>query len=746
MKKLTFTLMLMVFGFGLFAAPVSKEAAQKIAVNFYKHYAVNKTDYSVADVVTQQYNGLTTFYIFIFNSGGFAMVAADDAVIPILGFSADEPFDKNNTPPNAEAWFNSQYSEQIEYIVNSKLDNTQTLQEWDKIRNNQFPSSKFAVAPLCTTIWDQGHYYNALCPAAPSGPGGHVYAGCVATAMAQVMKKWNYPTTGIGSHTYTDPTYGPQTANFGATTYNWTSMPNNVTSANTAVATLMYHCGVSVDMQYGAGGSSAPLIPVSASFINYFGYQNTAQLKLKSNYTTANWINLLKAELDASRPMVYGGVDAGMGGHAFVCDGYNASDQFHFNWGWSGSYNGYFTIGDLSPSSYNFSQQNQAVIGISAPTSSAPVANFTANATSVAPGTTVNFTDQSTNTPTSWSWALTPNTGFSYTGGTSQTSQNPKITFNTVGTYTVALTATNAVGNNTCTKNNYITVTNNPPPQGCDSLVPSSFSGTCVDSLAIYYVGNSAPWDSGFVTGQNAYHFPELAQKYAATANGTISDVIVLYGLKAGSGNTSVKIYTDNGGLPGTLLGTSATIAKSAIDTSNSGGNFNNVYHFSTPVSAAADYYVSVNLPTTFTSQTDELAIIGENVTCSANSTYGGYLKYNGTWLAFASQSAFGINIDMMILPVVCTVVGENDIITDNNIFIYPNPASNVFTIDFSGNQQKDAVVSVYNTMGKLVKNISLNSITDKMLIDMSSETTGIYIVNIKTDQGTIIKKLSLIK
>ena len=287
-----------------FAAPVSMETAQQVAVNYYKHYAVKTTDYTIADEYANQYNGITTFYVFIFKSGGFVMVAADDASIPILGYSTEHPFDKNNIPVNAREWFDL-YSKQIKAIVDANASNTETLKEWKKIQNNQFPDTKNlnAVTPLLATTWDQGCYYNALCPAGTGGPCSHVYTGCVATAMAQVMRFWSYPATGVGTHTYTDPTYGAQTANFGTTTYNWTNMPTGqVTSANADVATLMYHCGVSVDMTYGTSGSGAQETALPNALISYFDYQPTAEVQFQSNFTNANWITMLEAELNARTP------------------------------------------------------------------------------------------------------------------------------------------------------------------------------------------------------------------------------------------------------------------------------------------------------------------------------------------------------------------------------------------------------------------------------------------------------------
>jgi hypothetical protein len=207
----------------------------------------------------------------------------------------------------------------------------------------------------------------------------------VATAMAQVMKFWNYPTTGTGFHSYNHSKYGTLNANFGSTTYNWANMPNQLTSSSsseqkTAVATLMYHCGVSVDMDYDVsanGGSGAYVISSTPpkthcaeyALKTYFGYKSTLQGIQKNDYTQTQWINLLKTELDASRPVLYAGF--GDGGHCFIADGYNNNNYFHFNWGWSGSCDGYFALNALNPESggigsgagtYNNGQQ--AVIGI----------------------------------------------------------------------------------------------------------------------------------------------------------------------------------------------------------------------------------------------------------------------------------------------------------------------------------------------------------------------------------------------
>ncbi len=453
MKKTLFTLLFLFAGILLWASPVSMESAQKVAAKFYKHYVPAKSAV-IIDSYASDYQGTVTYYTFIFENGDFVLVSADDAIIPILGYSDQGNFDKNNIPENAKFWF-QEYNKEIKQIIDANIDNSVTLTEWNKINNNIFNDTKLVVTPLLATTWDQGQYYNALCPTASGGPGNHVYTGCVATAMSQIMRKWSYPTIGVGTHTYTDPTYGSLTANYGATTYNWASMANNVTSSNTAVATLMYHAGVSVNMTYGVSGSGAYSWDVPNALISYFNYSTTAEMQIQANFTTPNWITMLKNELDNARPVYYSG-DNGSEGHAFVCDGYNSSSQFHFNWGWSGYANGYFAIGSLNPAGSTFNQNNMAVIRIQPPTS-APIANFSASTTTPAVGGSVNFFDASTNSPTSWSWT--------FDGGSpaSSTAQNPtNITYATAGTYQVTLSATNATGSDTKTRSQYINVGGTP--------------------------------------------------------------------------------------------------------------------------------------------------------------------------------------------------------------------------------------------------------------------------------------------
>lgn len=297
-----------------------------------------------------------SFYIFnTENNNGFVIVSASRKSYPVLAYSFSNSFYEDGIPPEVNEWLNM-YDEQLKKIKSLKspppLKNSDA---WNKYSNENFEIENIKlkeadlldVPPLLSTTWNQGRYYNALCPeCSTGGSGGHVWAGCVATAMAQLMKYYDYPSSGHGEHSYTHSVYGVQSADFQNTTYNWTNMPNSLSGHNSDVATLLYHCGVAVNMNYSPSGSGAFSSNARSSMVNYFKYSPNTILTSKYNYTEENWKKLLRAEIDAGRPMYYAGY--GSGGHAFNCDGYQGTDYFHFNWGWGGSYNGYFYVDDLT--------------------------------------------------------------------------------------------------------------------------------------------------------------------------------------------------------------------------------------------------------------------------------------------------------------------------------------------------------------------------------------------------------------
>lgn len=373
MKKITLLLALIMCVNMAFSNPIDTTTAKIVAANFWKqNTGQNRVPDFVCEPMAPTFTG---FYVLNSTAeGGFVIVSTDNRVQPILGYSMENSFVITNIPPNMREWLMG-YEQQIQFAKDENIDpSEETVLEWNTLLEGGAiaPKSTTAVNPLLTTQWDQSPYYNELCPTNYYASNEHTLTGCVATAMAQVMKYWNYPAHGSGYHSY-QCSFGTQSANFAATTYDWTHMPNQLTANSSttqinAIATLMYHCGVSVDMDYGFssnGGSGAYTQDVADALISYFKYDNNTHFVSRANYySDNNWISLLKTELNAGRPIVYCG-HGSMGGHAFVCDGYDNSNYFHFNWGWGGAYNNvYYSINNLIPGVYNFTSNQGAVIGI----------------------------------------------------------------------------------------------------------------------------------------------------------------------------------------------------------------------------------------------------------------------------------------------------------------------------------------------------------------------------------------------
>ena len=339
---------------------ITEKQARSVAEAFAK----TKSELRNSDLVL-----VRTTNIFVYDIGdhGYVMVSGDQVLPPVLGYSTKENFiPVDDAPDNYASWIRH-YDEMIDFAKERGIHpEAEVVEQWDMAMRGDFGTrNQNTVAPLIETHWNQDCYYNEYCPYTggggwwdDGGPCGHAYAGCVACAMAQVMKYWNHPLHGFGSHSYTHPTYGLQTANFGETTYHWIQMPNSIYSHNDAVATLMYHCGVSVDMNYGPGGSGAQSKDVETAFRSYFGYCG-AKYREKSKYDEATWISLLKADLDQAHPIYYSGT-SGSAGHAFVCDGYDDNDFFHFNFGWSGAGDNYYSIYDV----YGYNGNQAAVLNI----------------------------------------------------------------------------------------------------------------------------------------------------------------------------------------------------------------------------------------------------------------------------------------------------------------------------------------------------------------------------------------------
>jgi hypothetical protein len=326
---------------------------KQAAENFYLLNTNAKSTVAFSNERIIFHNENPTILLLQIENGGFIAMSANRNAQPVLAYSFQGNHDLNKIPAPAQNWFIA-ISENISQIQN----NPKAEKQWSALLNKSV-NPGLRTTFLMTTKWGQGCYYNELCPEATNGPCEHTVVGCVATAAAQVMKFWEHPQFGTGSHSYETALFGTQYADFGATEYLWEQMPDSVGEQNIPVATLMYHCGVAHEMEYTATSSGSNI--AAHPLIDFFSYSPNAKRIISNSHTEAEWINIMKQEIDAGRPVLYAGFNdemPGNDGHAWVCDGYDTQNFLHFNWGWN-SFGGFY---NLSESMYP--DDNEAVIEI----------------------------------------------------------------------------------------------------------------------------------------------------------------------------------------------------------------------------------------------------------------------------------------------------------------------------------------------------------------------------------------------
>jgi len=390
MKKFYFLFVLMTC---CIAGAWADEVTEKEALGFASEFVENHFKQSGRKGGNSELKSLgqvSGLYVFsMSDKGGFVIVSNESRTTHILGYSENGKFDADNMPDNMRAWLQG-YADEIAWL--QKQPHIEAVSVKQKPMTRAGSNPKTAVTPMIKTTWDQMEPYNNLCP--PYNNHRNCATGCVATAMAQVMKYHHWPT----SATAAIPSYkdGDVTReSLAATTFDWDNMINSYSgeysdAQATAVATLMLYCGYSVKMEYGYE-SASNTNKVATALKTYFDYKSTTTFVARSRYSYDKWIDLIYYELAHNRPVVYGGQSSG-GGHEFVCDGYkyeNDTDLFHINWGWSGHNDAYYVLSVLNPygdqgtggssSDDGFSYGQDAVIGIQPSNGTGTLSGITAN-------------------------------------------------------------------------------------------------------------------------------------------------------------------------------------------------------------------------------------------------------------------------------------------------------------------------------------------------------------------------------
>lgn len=359
MKKLLSLLWLLLCSLPLYSAPVSVEQARKIALDYLTRQAgtlpgLNRTPgkqpelslaYSPTLPARVAAPGVSMpeqqALLYVFNdqtAGGFVVVAGDDRANAVLAVTTQGSFDPAQLHPGMQWWLHEAEASMARLMADNNRQRTMV------IRAEGLAAS---VGPLLTTQWGQGEPYNNLCPEDPTH-GGRSVTGCTATALAQILNYHEYPVKGSNTVSYNTSTHGISiSADLSTFTFDWDNMADNYSTTSTtskqqaAVAELMYACGVACQMDYCSLGSGSSALPDIVE--QYFGIDKACTAHEREYFTTNEWNEIVMTELNAHRPVLYSGASQ-EGGHAFVCDGYNADNLYHINWGWDGFCDGYFDL------------------------------------------------------------------------------------------------------------------------------------------------------------------------------------------------------------------------------------------------------------------------------------------------------------------------------------------------------------------------------------------------------------------
>ena len=305
MRKRIFTMLVLAMTcVALQARPVDQETAKRLGQSFVKANFEFTRQSDQLNLVQTAYSerGEACYYIFNVGETGFVILAADDNYRPVIGYSDRGTFNPDDMAPAL-----AEYLEVVRQgVVSASMASAASVAvaaDWAMLEKNGRLVSRHGGREdvfLVQTTWNQNYPYNYFCPEGEGGPGGHCYAGCVATAAAQLMKFWNHPIQGQGSYTYIPedhPEYGPLTANFGETTYDWDNMPNDISNNSPieqieAVAQLIYHVGVSVDMNYRPTSSGAVTGKLCQTMPAYFFYTDQMDNLYRENYTHEGYMQL----------------------------------------------------------------------------------------------------------------------------------------------------------------------------------------------------------------------------------------------------------------------------------------------------------------------------------------------------------------------------------------------------------------------------------------------------------------------
>lgn len=691
MKKTSLSILLIFSMFFVaFAGNVSAPEATTICKNFLSRKNVNQ---ECSFLKTEFYENQPVYHIFQIVPTGFVVVSASDFFDPIVAYSFEGDFVSN---PAVDFTMNI-YAQLISYCEKNEVSFASGIGErWQDLSNAddvQMKGRAVVVNPLLSTNWNQDKYHNAYCPwdvRAGSGYDYRVPAGCVAIAMAQIMNYYRHPVTGMLGTSYIPEPYGRLTVMFYEQNYNFDAMYGDLSDYNNEAAKLIYHCGVSIQMNYTPSGSGASSLNAVESMKRYFKYSSDASLCARGLFDSiSDWTDVLKGELNAKHPIYYSAHDGSVG-HAFVLDGYDEDDKFHVNWGWGGGGNGYFTISDNDPS-YMLGYIYDAQIGRSLyPGTDAPTPCAGAKRNTAAFGTI------SSNLPTG---NYSPNTNCSW-----------MIAAPEASSYTFSFDRFNTeADNDMLTIYNGSTIDAGIAGQFSGSTLPSAVN-VHADSVLITFTSNASVESSGFLL---RYTSSTEASYCSNSVNVGSSDIS---SITDGSGDAP---YRNN------------SVCTWKIVTPDMHHCYLTFSQFELGMGDFVDIYDASTNPPTFFKRFDLNNWPDNLVTCN----------FGRVNIKFVADN-WDVNNGFEIICQPVTAIRDYTDLED--LRVYPNPAHQSLNISFETETANAIRCQMVDVNGKILfdKSYSHAGGSFHEQIDLSRFANGIYFLQILSDNGKNIEKI----
>ena len=765
---------------------ISEKTARIVANNFLNQKNIKKTSnneklINITARIDKKYDG---FYIFN-SENGFFIISSQSENHPILAYSLDSSIPVGEKQSPEFLYILNEYQAANEYLRNNKIkkinDDESILikEEWNALLNGrQLSSAKnntnksdatdpAFVLPLIKTKWKQRPLYNKLVP--KTYENYDCPTGCVATAMAQLMKYWGYPKKGMSNHTYKisskyyDWNGKTLSANFENTTYKWSNMPTSLDDSSSkeevdAVATLMLHAGISVDMIYGPNSSGAYSSDVPNALVKYFRYNSDLDMESKIDYDNTEWIKLIKSQLSKNYPIYYKG-SSSKGGHAFIADGYDTDNLIHFNFGWGGKSDGYYQASN--PVGYT---SKQAIIiniypgedycskpsGLS--TSNLANYNITLNWKSIS-GVENYTVEYKANTDTTWKVATTTaNASYTLTGLRANTSYDWRVKANC-----------SSENSSDYAQDEFKTLSDCSTPEGLKASYLSTNSALLnwkaipnVQNYTIEYkANNDTQWNIATTTSENSY-----------TLSGLKANTLYNWRVKANCSSKSSSDYIQD----------EFTTLLNDVYNYEPNNSFDTAYPIDCNITYSAgidsrvdvDYYKFTitkvsniiitlqNLPKNY-----DLALYDSDKNYIASSTSKGksnesitlnnleagtyYVYVYGYKNAYKDKKCYDLTVyNKTPDKNINNVDLHSDLSNEknkNSIVIYPNPVTDIINIKgIASDLQKSTTVTIHDRNGNVVKTLQIN-IEETISINVSDLPSNHYFLQIQSKIYRFIKK-----